>query len=125
MARQGETNVWRQVLLDASKLAYRLLRNQRYKGFSDKGFFVDAGLGGDGGSDLIGYKIVTITPEMVGKKVAVFAALEAKKGKNGATADQIKFINAVRLNGGIAGVFRSIDDVIQHEKEWLNGYKDL
>lgn len=125
MAKQGETDVWRKLMLDASNQAYRLMRNQRYKGRSDKGFFVDAGIGGDGGSDLIGYKIITITPEMVGKKVAIFTAFEAKKGKNGATEEQIKFINAIRLNGGIAGVFRSIDDVIQHEKDWLDGYKNI
>jgi hypothetical protein len=125
LAKQGETDVWKRAQLDSSPLGYRLFRNQRYKGQTIKGAWVDTGVGGNGGSDLIGYKIVTITPDMVGKNVAIFAALEAKKGKNGASEDQIKFINAAKNNGGIAGVFRNLDDIIQHEKEWVDGYKNI
>ncbi len=42
-----------------------------------------------GSSDLIGFKSMTITPEMVGQKIAVFTALEVKteKGKVSTSAN--------------------------------------
>ena len=60
-----------------------------------------------GSSDLIGWTPVTVTPDMVGKKIAVFTAVEVKKNKFGkyrATEEQKHFISAVQANGGIAGV---------------------
>jgi len=108
---QKETNVWRQIQLDLSPLGFRLFRNQRYKGKSDKGAWLDCGVGGDGGSDLIGFRVITITPDMVGKQLAQFAAIEAKFGKNKATKTQIDFLNAVRGYGGIGILAYSVDDV--------------
>lgn len=99
---QKETNVWRQIILDAQALGFRLFRNQRYKGFSDKGAWLDCGVGGNGGSDLIGYRIITITPDMVGRTVAVFTAIEAKVKGGDKSENQKQFIEAVGGNGGIA-----------------------
>ena len=58
-----------------------------------------------GQSDLIGWRTITITPDMVGCKVAVLLAVECKREKGGRTsADQARFIDHVREAGGIAGV---------------------
>lgn len=62
-----------------------------------------------GSSDLIGWRSITITPDMVGQKVAVFTALEVKApgGTHKVTVEQHHFIQAVETAGGIAGVARS------------------
>lgn len=63
-----------------------------------------------GSSDRIGWKSVTVTPDMVGKKVAVFVALEIKTGAGRLTENQTNFITAVNASGGIAGVARNVED---------------
>ncbi len=108
---QKETNVWRQIILDAQALGFRLFRNQRYKGFSDKGAWLDCGVGSNGGSDLIGYRIITITPDMVGRTVAVFTAIEAKVKGGNKRLEQKQFIEAVEKNGGIALFATDIEQV--------------
>jgi len=66
-----------------------------------QGRFFDAGLC-VGSSDLIGFKSVVITPEMVGTKVAIFLAPEVKTVKGKASPEQINFLNMVNSMGGIA-----------------------
>lgn len=68
------------------------------------------GVGSPGGSDLVGYRRVTVTPEMVGQEMAVFAAIEVKTPKGRATKDQLRFIEHIRNAGGIAGIARSVDE---------------
>ncbi len=65
-----------------------------------------------GSSDLIGWTTKIITPEMVGKKVAIFTALEIKTPTGKATKEQINFIIQVLDNGGIAGIARSGEDAV-------------
>lgn len=65
-----------------------------------------------GSSDLIGWRAVTVTPNMVGRRIARFLALEVKTSTGRATDDQKNFIEAVRKNGGLAGVVRSPDEAI-------------
>ena len=86
----------------------RLFRNNTGALTDIKGRLVKFGLC-KGSSDLIGFKTITITPDMVGQNVAVFSAIEVKdKGK--ATDDQKKFINIIKKAGGLAGVARDIKD---------------
>lgn len=61
----------------------------------------------NGGSDLIGWSTVTITPEMVGRTVAIFSAVECKAAGGRVSEEQANFIEQVRKAGGIAGVARS------------------
>ncbi|AUR82469.1 hypothetical protein NVP1024O_69 [Vibrio phage 1.024.O._10N.261.45.F8] len=73
-------------------------------------------------SDLIGGTPIVVTPEMVGKRVMVFTAVEVKKAdwKPGSDTQrergQLRFINAVRAAGGIgffcrdSGVYTSFLD---------------
>lgn len=63
-----------------------------------------------GSSDLIGWTIVKITPEMVGKNVAIFTAIECKSPNGRISPQQKNFINTVQASGGIAGIARSVED---------------
>ena len=65
-----------------------------------------------GSSDLIGWKTVTITPDMVGQQVAVFVAAEVKTATGRLTGEQQNFLNKVRDAGGLAVVIRSENDTI-------------
>lgn len=62
-----------------------------------------------GTSDAIGLHTITITPDMVGRQVAVFTAIEVKD-QAVLTDAQRRFLLAVHNLGGIAGCARSVDD---------------
>jgi len=64
-----------------------------------------------GSSDLIGWKTVEITADMVGQHVAVFCAVEVKTGSGRTTAEQEQFLQAVRDAGGIGVVMRDESQV--------------
>ncbi len=64
-----------------------------------------------GSSDLIGWKSVTVTPEMVGKKIAIFTAVECKTKFYKTTEEQDRFLNAVNHSGGIGLVVRELEDL--------------
>lgn len=66
-----------------------------------QGRFFHAGLC-VGSSDLIGFKSVEVTPEMVGTKVAIFLAPEIKTGTGRVSEEQRNFIKMVSDFGGIA-----------------------
>jgi hypothetical protein len=63
-----------------------------------------------GSADLIGWKQVTITPDMVGQKVAVFASIEVKTPTGRLTPEQQIWLDAVQAAGGVAGIARSVED---------------
>lgn len=65
---------------------------------------------GVGSGDLIGLQSVVITPEMVGKKVAIFVSGEAKQPRGNATKEQKSWHEMVLANGGHSFVFRSADE---------------
>lgn len=54
-----------------------------------------------GSSDLIGWRSVTITPDMVGRQIAQFVACEVKAPGGRPTPEQVKFIERVNLAGGL------------------------
>ena len=64
-----------------------------------------------GGSDLIGWRPVVVTADMVGTTVALFAAVEVKAGTKAST-DQLNFIKAVSSAGGLAGIARTEADLM-------------
>lgn len=65
-----------------------------------------------GSSDRIGIHPVVITPDMVGKTIGQFLAVEVKTKTGDIRPEQHTFINNVRKAGGLAGVVRSTEDVI-------------
>ncbi len=89
----------------------RLFRNNTGKIEDRFGRWVEFGLC-PGSADLIGWKSITVTREMVGKPVAIFAAIEVKV-KNGHRAQNQKdFLNVVKEAGGIAGFADSVEEAI-------------
>ena len=68
------------------------------------------GVGNPGGSDLIGYRRVRVTAEMVGQEIAQFAAVEVKTPRGRVRPEQQQFIDHVVSAGGIAGIARSVDE---------------
>ena len=66
-----------------------------------------------GSSDFIGFKTVTITPDMVGQRVAVFTGVEVKAKTGRVKQIQHDFKNMVNENGGHAVIARSVDDVLE------------
>jgi hypothetical protein len=64
-----------------------------------------------GSSDLIGYRTITITPDMVGQRVALFTAIEVKDRAR-PTDQQQAFISLIQHAGGLAGVARSVPDAL-------------
>lgn len=66
-----------------------------------------------GSADLIGWRTIEITPDMVGQRVAVFCSLEVKTAAGRLTDQQRNWLEAVRRAGGIAGVVRSVADAQQ------------
>lgn len=63
-----------------------------------------------GSSDLIGWRSVTVTPDMIGQQVAVFSAIEVKGPRGRATPEQVHFINTVISAGGFGCVAKSASD---------------
>ena len=64
-----------------------------------------------GSADLIGWTTVEITPEMVGRKIAVFTALEAKTAGVRLTKEQRNFIARLNESGGIGNEIRDCNAV--------------
>lgn len=127
----SEKKVQNDILLEASKKGWRLFRNnvaQAWVGVLFRSPMpvsvrlmpgdivlrsarpLDAGLC-KGSSDLIGWESVTITPDMVGQKIARFTAIEVKDGKGRATADQNNFIENVKRAGGNGKVVYGADEL--------------
>lgn len=63
-----------------------------------------------GSSDLIGWRTVVVTPDMVGQRVAIFTGIEVKAPRGSPTTEQRAFTGAVNSAGGRAGFARSVDE---------------
>lgn len=133
-----ESEIQKRVHLAASKAGYKLFRNNVGKSWVGKeirptanqsihtpsGFYIikpgdillscprrfHSGLC-DGSSDLIGWKSITVTEDMVGTQLAVFCGLEIKTQQGKASEAQLNFIEQVKKAGGIASVVRSELDI--------------
>lgn len=66
-----------------------------------------------GSADLIGWRTVTVTPDMVGQRIAVFTSIEVKTPTGRLTPAQQAWLGVVRGAGGIAGVARSVGDALK------------
>lgn len=125
MSKMSESEIAQLILLEASRRGIKLWRNNN-GGFHDGTRQIYFGLGNDGSkaskkmksSDYIGFQEVTITPEMVGMKLAVFFALETKeegwtfKGTD-REEGQKNFIDYVLSRGGKGGFANSVDSFLK------------
>lgn len=105
----SEAAVLKRILLACSRGSSRLMRNNVGALQDKEGRWVRYGVGGNGGSDLIGWKSVEVTPDLLGRTVAIFSAVEVKE-KGRVTKEQEAFLNAVARAGGLAGVARSPEE---------------
>lgn len=137
MNREG--GILKRILVEATAAGWRLFRNNvgqawqgrvgtAYKSTTPKGIEevvelvgarrVQYGLA-KGSSDLIGWQTVRVTPDMVGMRLAVFAAVEVKsKSYKTLSKEQRTWLAAVKKAGGIAHLVRELDD---GTIEWVEG----
>jgi hypothetical protein len=104
-----EQQIQQHIRIACSTGATRLFRNNTGTLRDQHGRPVSFGLC-KGSADLIGYRSITITPEMVGQQVAVFASIEVKTPPAGIRPEQQAWMETVQAAGGIAGVARSVED---------------
>lgn len=74
-----------------------------------------------GSADLIGVLPVTVTPDMVGKKIGVMLSIEMKKDKFGsyrATGEQLQWMKFMKQMGAIAFVCDNPDDLHKEFNDW-------
>lgn len=62
-----------------------------------------------GSGDLMGYQTVTITPEMVGRQVAVILSCEVKTEKGAIREEQFRWAAHINSVGGRAIIARSLE----------------
>jgi hypothetical protein len=117
---KSESSVTSEVRLALQKLGVVLFRNNVGRLRDAFGRWVSFGLG-VGSSDWIGLTPYTVTLKDVGRKIAVFTAVEMKRQNGGKiTADQQQFIDFVRRTGGIAGVARDAEEAKSLIEEFNN-----
>ncbi len=104
-----EQQIQQHIRLTCSTGSTRLFRNNTGTLRDQHGRPVQFGLC-KGSADLIGWRTVTITPEMVGTQVAVFLSIEVKTATGRLRPEQQQWLDAVDAAGGIAGVARSVED---------------
>lgn len=63
-----------------------------------------------GSADLIGWRTITVTPDMVGQQLAVFTSIEVKTPTGRIRPEQHAWQRTVSTAGGIAGIARSVQD---------------
>jgi hypothetical protein len=63
-----------------------------------------------GSADLIGWRTVTVTPAMVGTRLAIFTSIEVKTPTGRVRPEQQAWLEAVQQAGGIAIIARSVTD---------------
>jgi hypothetical protein len=105
----SEQRIQQEIRLAVSKGDTRVFRNNTGTLRDANGRPVSFGLC-KGSADLIGWRTVTITPEMVGTQVAVFTSIEVKTPTGRLRPEQQQWLDAVQAAGGIAGVARSVED---------------
>lgn len=108
----SEQSIQQHIRLTCSTGATRLFRNNTGTLRDQHGRPVSFGLA-KGSADLIGWRTVTITPEMVGQQVAVFTSIEVKTPTGRLRSEQKLWLEKVQASGGIAGVARSVEDALR------------
>lgn len=119
-----ESEIQQKIQIEGPKYGCQLMRNNSGAFKDATGRWVRYGLGNISknhndkikSSDLIGFRNVVVTQEMVGKVLAVFAAIEVKSPDwplneihNNRESAQAAFLKWIKVNGGIAGFANSVE----------------
>ncbi len=107
-----EQRIQQQIRIACSTGDTRLFRNNTGTLRDQHGRPVQFGLC-KGSADLIGWRTVTVTPDMVGQRIAVFLSIEVKTPTGRLRPEQQQWLDAVQAAGGIAGVARSVEDALR------------
>ena len=110
-AASSEQSIQQHIRLACSIGSCRLFRNNTGTLRDINGRPVTFGLC-KGSADLIGWRTVTVTPEMVGQQIAVFTSIEVKSSSGRVKPEQQQWLNAVAGAGGIAGIARSVGEAM-------------
>lgn len=108
----SESAIQQRIRLALSRAGVVMHRNNVGAYRDETGRVIRYGVGHPGGSDLIGWTPTVITPDMIGRTVAVFTAVEVKAPKGRPTDAQINFLAQVLNAGGLAGIARSADEAL-------------
>ena len=130
-----ESKIWKLVLLAAHRITgVRIFRNNVGQAWaSPKSFTLKAGQtyrakGGErvlmtpypisfglvnGSGDGIGWRTITVTPEMVGRDIAQFLSVETKTAKGPVQDEQETWQTNVNKAGGLAIIARSPEEAEQ------------
>ena len=108
----NETAIQQHIRLALGKLRHvRMFRNNCGKLPDPRtGRWIEFGVGNPGGGDLLGWRTVTVTPEMVGQRVAQFVSLEVKTATGRVRPEQERWRQVVQQAGGVAAVVRNVED---------------
>ena len=99
-----EKSVLQRIRIQLSEAGFVLFRNNSGQYTAHDGSVIRYGVCNPGGSDLLGWKTITITKEMVGQKISQFAAIEVKTSTGKLSEPQRNFLEQVKKSGGIAHV---------------------
>ena len=101
-----ESKVMQTIMLALAGVATVFRNNVGARELKD-GTYLKYGIGGKGGSDLIGYKSIIIQQCHVGTRFAIFVALEVKAPGGKATPEQEHFIKVTNIfpNSSFANFF--------------------
>lgn len=130
---KSEAEVQYDIQIAAPGMGLRLLRNNVGVMQDAQGNFVRYGVGGKGGSDLIGWYAAKVINDY-GTTSAIFVVIEVKKEGWRPPSDaaageaavryrkQLAFINAVKEAGGIACFATSVQDVRDAVQAWCRDH---
>lgn len=107
----SEVTVMREIMVLAGRIGLRLFRNNCGT-YEKDGNWIKYGLANPGGADLIGWRPLTITQEMVGQTVAQFTAVEVKSKTGRVTKEQQAFLDIVNQQGGKGIVARNPQEAL-------------
>ena len=119
-----ETPIQSEIMLESGKIpSLRVFRNNNGVGFQGEVTYdkppvitlknyrrIRYGLI-PGSGDLVGWQSVTITPDMVGQKIAQFVSVEVKSKKGKAGDQQKNWRDQVNSAGGKAVIIRSAEEL--------------
>ena len=115
----SETGIQQEIRLRVSRGDTRVFRNNVGSWFDrSRNRRISYGLR-VGSSDLIGWHSLVVTPEMVGRRVAVFTSIEVKTPTGSRSPEQRRWLSQVEAAGGISGVARSPADALALVSGWL------
>lgn len=115
-----ESRILSEIRLAAARLKWKLWRNNRGAAKTETGSYVRFGLANDSAAlgrelqsaDLVGWRVVTITPDMVGQRIAQFVSVEVKTPTGHIEPGQYRWADLVNREGGHAIFATSPDHLI-------------